>query len=301
MGEPSNQHESPAADGSARALVLLGAGLVSGVVLAALGIAQSGPSVIPRDAVAVVNGRPISRAAYDRLVAGLAEDKRDPVTAEDRRRVLDRMIEEELLIERALDLDLARNEPRVRGDLAGALIASAVAQANITEPSADDLARFYARNSEAFSAPGQLHVARLFVAAQPIRTPEAAEQRARLAVDRLRAGESFAAVRAALGDRPAAELPEGFLTPVELRRYLGPTAAQTALGLRAREVADPVRSTAGFEVLQLVESRSSAAPAAQEIDDTVRAEWRRRAEEEALRRYLDDLRADATIAVSSSL
>src|SRR6185503_21309026 len=176
--------------------------LVGGVVLAGIGILGGRSSVVPRDAVAVVNGRPISRAAYDRLVAGLAEDKRDPVPEEDRRRILDRMIEEELLIERALDLDLARNEPRVRGDLAGALIASAVAQANIAEPSTDDLARFYALNSEAFSAPGQLHVARLFVAAQPARTGPEAEQRARAAAERLRAGESFDAVRAALGDRP---------------------------------------------------------------------------------------------------
>src|SRR4029079_693928 len=99
--------------------------------------------------------------------------------------------------------------------------------------SADDLARFYAENSRAFSAPSRLKVRRLFVAAQPVRTASEAEQRAADAVERLRSGQAFDAVRTALGDAPAAELPDGLLTAAELRRYLGPTAARTALGMRA--------------------------------------------------------------------
>ena len=81
-----------------RSLALLVLGLVGGFGLTAAGVLGDGASArLPDGAVATVNGRPIALATYERVLAGLDEDKREGITAEDRRHVLDRLIDEELL------------------------------------------------------------------------------------------------------------------------------------------------------------------------------------------------------------
>jgi parvulin-like peptidyl-prolyl isomerase len=281
-----------------RSLALLVLGLFGGLALTAAGVLGDGaPARLPDGAVAAVNGKPIAQETYERVLAGLDEDKREGVTDDDRRHVLDRLIDEELLVQHALDLDLIRNDLRLRGDLARTMIASAIAQAAILEPSAAELERFFADNATAFAGPGRLRVRRVFVAAEPVRGGVEAERRARGAAERLRAGEQFETVDAALGDRAAAALPDSLLTLQELRGYLGPTAARTASELRDSEVSDPIRSAAGFQVLQIIAREAAVVPALGAVEDAVRAEWRRREEEKALRAYLDDLRASASVTI----
>jgi parvulin-like peptidyl-prolyl isomerase len=283
-----------------RALALLALGLVTGAALTAAGVlGESADAKLPAGAIATVNGRVISRAAYERLVAGLAGDKRDGLTADDRRHVLDRLIDEELLVQRALELDLVRNEASLRGSLASAMMTAAIGQASIAEPSRAQLEAFFAEDPAQFAGAGRLRVRRVLVAAEPARTATEAEERARGAAQRLRAGEAFASVSAALGDRVAAELPDSMLNARELRGYLGPTAARSAAELRDGQVSEPVRSAAGFQVLQVVQRDGVPAPEFADVEDEVRAEWKRRQEERALRAYLDDLRAGADVTLGT--
>jgi len=59
-----------------------------------------------------------------------------------------------------------------------------------------------------------------------------------------------------------------------------------------------VRSGTGYHVLQVVERQADALPALDEIRPQVIAELRRRAGEQALRTYLDELRASAVVVVA---
>src|SRR5699024_3788126 len=88
----------------------------------------------------------------------------------------------------------------------------------------------------------------------------AALARARGAAARRRAGEDLTAVRAALGDPEPAPLPDALLPATTLRQYLGPTPLRTLLTLGAGEVSEPVRSTAGYHVLQVLEREPDAMP-----------------------------------------
>ena len=56
-----------------------------------------------------------------------------------------------------------------------------------------------------------------------------------------------------------------------------------------------MRSGTGIHVLQVVASEEPVVPPYEEIEDLVRSEWTRRRGDRALRKYLDDLRADAEI------
>jgi hypothetical protein len=86
-----------------RALQLLAAGSVVGILLGvavALYEREATTGAPPDGAIALVNSRPIREEDYARAVALVERDKRTEVTDEDRARVLDRLIEEELLIQR---------------------------------------------------------------------------------------------------------------------------------------------------------------------------------------------------------
>jgi parvulin-like peptidyl-prolyl isomerase len=281
------------ASASPRALWLLAAGVALGLASAAFGLLRDGGSRLPSDAVATVNGEPIPKDEYERTLAAFAADRRAPLDGEDRVHVLDRMIDEELLVQRALELGLARHDRRVRADLTSALIASVVSEAEERSPDARELEAFYAEHRDFFARPGRLRVRQVLVRAGA--DAAAAQARAGQAVARLRAGEALARVAAELGDPEDAPLPDALLPPVKLREYLGPTALRTLLALGAGEVSEPVRTEAGWRVLVLAEREEEYAPPLGEIEEQVRAEWVRRQGERALREYLDELRRRADV------
>ncbi len=289
--------------GRRRAEGALLAGIAAGLALAAVGLAGSGsapPEDLPDEAVAVVNGRVILEDDYRRLLAGLASERRTPLGPEDRRRVLDRLIEEELLVQRGLELGLVRSDRRVRGELVSSVIGAVVSEAESREPEQEELRRFYDENRDYFTRPGRARVREILVRRRG-ETPEAVRARAEEIVRRLRAGEAFEAVAGAVGDAPPLPVPDALLPPAKLQEYLGPTATLRALELEAGGVTEPISTGSGYRVVQLVEREAPRTPPFEEVEALVRAEWRRRAGDRALRRYLGDLRRRSEVRVREPL
>jgi parvulin-like peptidyl-prolyl isomerase len=250
--------------------------------------------------VALINGEPIRSDDYARAVDALAADRRAELTASDRRHVLDRLIEEELLVQRGLTLGLARSDRRVRADLTTTVIDGVASDASERQPSDAEVTAFYEANRDRFAGPGRVRVRQVFIRVTTPNDP-AAQARAEEAARRVRAGESIEAVATALGDPPLSPLPDTLLPPAKLRDYLGPTAVRAALELAPGAVSDPVRSGTGYHVLQVVDTQPDVAPALADIRPQVEAEIRRRAGEDALRAYLDDLRGNAAILIVEPL
>lgn len=288
------------ATGPRRPTLLLAGGAVLGALLAAAGLTAPGGATLPPDVVALVNRSPIRTEDYVRMVEAVAGDRRAPLEEADKQRVLDRLIEEELLVQRGLTLDLPRLDRRVRADLTQTVIDGIASQADEREPSEAELQAFYDAHRDVFAGPGRLRVRQVFIRVTAPSDP-AALARADQAAQRLRAGESIDAVQAALGDPPLAALPDTPLPPTKLRDYLGPTALRTALELDVGEVSDPVRSGTGYHVLQVAERQADTAPTLDEVRPQVVAEFRRQASEQALRNYLDELRAGAEVKVREPL
>ncbi|HSQ01191.1 MAG TPA: peptidyl-prolyl cis-trans isomerase [Candidatus Dormibacteraeota bacterium] len=286
--------------GPRRPTALLAGGAVLGALLAAAGLTAPGVATLPPDVVALVNQSPIRTEDYVRMVEAVAGDRRAPIEDADKQRVLDRLIEEELLVQRGLTLDLPRLDRRVRADLTQTVIDGIASQADEREPSDSELQAFYDAHRDIFAGPGRLRVRQVFVRVTTPSDP-AALARADQAAQRLRAGESIDAVQAALGDPPLAALPDTPLPPTKLRDYLGPTALRTALELDVGEVSDPVRSGTGYHVLQVAERQADTAPTLDEVRPQVVAEFHRQASERALRNYLDELRAGAEVKVREPL
>jgi hypothetical protein len=280
--------------------VLLVVGAAFGALVAAAGLTAPATQALPDGVVALVNGVAIRAEDYARMRDALAADTRAPLDDADRRHVLDRLIEEELLVQRGLDLGLARNDRRVRSDLTQTVIDGIVSEAGDAEPGPREVDAFYGANRDFFAGPGRLRVRQVFVRVTEPSDPAAAA-RAQDAARRLRAGESLAAVQHALGDPPLVPLPDALLPPAKLRDYLGPTALRAALELGEGEISDPVRSGTGFHVLQVAERAPDSAPSLIEVRPQVVNELRRRKSERALREYLDQLRDGADVIAVESL
>jgi parvulin-like peptidyl-prolyl isomerase len=286
------------ATGSPRAVLWLALGAAAGIACAAIGLLVSGPRdrALPANAAASVNDAVIRLEEYDRAVSAFASDRREPIGDAERRHVLDRMIEEELLVQRGLELGLARNDRRVRGDIVSAVIELVVSQAN-GEPSDGDVRAFYDDNRDYFARTERLLVQQVYVRAAPQRSEDEARARAEQAARRLRAGEPFERVQQELGDSEVAPVPRDLLPLAKLREYLGPTAARAAEQLDVGGTSDPQRSASGYHVLVLLDRSPGYAPPLADVADEVRAELRRRAGDSALRAYLDDLRSRADVRV----
>jgi len=259
----------------------LWAGLVGGVALVLWGLIQ-GPSATPTtsddDVAAVVGDVTITADRYHQALALLVVRTKGPAPdAALRRRVLDDLIAEELLLARALELDLPRvaalSRRRLLTDVIDAM------GADVPDPTDDELAAWYAANPQQF---GGRHTYR--VEAAFFKGPRG-RGRATVAAAAMRAGASLQLV-AGTADKPVAPVPTGLVQASVLRTYLGPTAARAAMDLEIGDVSEPLKASGGFYVVRLREIAKAERPPLKSVRDGVRAlvlqERRRKRVDEAV-------------------
>ncbi|MEM9837890.1 MAG: SurA N-terminal domain-containing protein [Pseudomonadota bacterium] len=114
----------------------------------------------PRDgsAVAMINDQPIERAEYERALVAVANDKRNPLNDADRERILNRLIEEELLIQRGVEIGLVDRDRSVRGAIVTAVI-DHILSASRSDP-VDEvvLRKWYTENADRYRPQPQIHL-----------------------------------------------------------------------------------------------------------------------------------------------
>jgi len=268
-----------------RAVWLLLAGALAGIGLAAASIVRSGRSerALPPDGVAIVNGEVITQEAFAEFVGAVANERKSvELDAATRQRLLDRMIDEELLLQRGMELGLPRYERNARRAIVAAVISAVTAQAEAAEPSQEELRAFYHDAQERFLRPGRVEI-EVAVVEKGGGSDGVALLKASELARRARAGEDFAPI--ALD---------------EVRERLGPSAALAVEHLGVGKVSDPVRGSSGYFVIAL-RGRTPAEPIPfAEARDAVRAEYLRSEGERALERYLAQLRAAAEVRTRST-
>jgi hypothetical protein len=277
--------------------LLLG-GAAAGIALAAIGLVRGGrlPGAgLPADAIASVNGVAIRTEAFDRLLAALASDKRSPVTAADRARVLERLVQEELLVQRGVEIGLVESDPGVRKTLVQAVIDSVVAEAESQEPDPETLRRFYEAHRDYFGAGPRLRIERLTFRPGERGDPgrRAAEARAALA-----GGEGADTVRARLADEPVLPVPDALLPAAKLREYLGADAVAALLAAADGDWSEPLATSEGVELVRVADRRGADLPPLDAVKDQVAAEWRREQGDQALRDYLATLWAEGDVVLA---
>ena len=288
---------------SKRSQFLLALGMVVGLALALSSILEPGSSArgaLPEGVAAIVNGREISQESLESALRALAADSNNPLGQAERNRILDRLIEEELLVQRAVELELDVKDKSIRNRLVSAMIETIVTGVDQQQFSDEEVEAFFLKNRDFFSGAGRMWVRSLRFAASDDRSDPEALVSAREASARLRQGERIEAVAEELGASPSPSMPEGLLPPAKVREYLGPTPTKAALGLKTGDVSDPIRVASAYFVLQMVARTPPSSPSLSSVEPQVRAEMSKRAGDEQLKDYLNMLRNRAEIRLPPS-
>jgi hypothetical protein len=247
------------------------------------------------DVVAVVNGHAITREALEEFSASVASGSRGaPPKNVDARQMLLRLVDEELLLERAVEGGLHRDDRAIRDALLASVIAHATAGRG--EPDEATLRGHYERNAAMFTRPERFSVDVVRVRAAG--RPAAAVGEAAAAVARqLRDGSDPGAVTAAFADSSVVRLPDEPLTAAALAKLLGPGPARTVAELSPGGVSGPLGAGPDYWVVALRDHQPEQVAPFETVQEEVRRAVLRQQREEDLRNLLNTLRRQADVRI----
>ncbi len=272
-----------------RAWLLAGAAL--GVGLAVRGVVRSAGDAptLPGDAVALVGDSVISRQALDDAIAadtdGQAASTADP---EVRRRALQRLVDQSLLVQAALAMGLPTRDAKLREDVAAAMRENVMGEALI-QPSDDVLRAYEQAHAAAYVRGGRLRV-EAFVFRGCDARDRAGEARASL-----QDGETVSAGKRA--DAPPVAVPTGFVSVEELARSLGAEVASAVDGLEPGQVTDVMKVGDDLWIARRVGRGGGPLAPRVEVRASVFGAWRHEDDARRLRAWLDQRRKETRVVV----
>tara|TARA_B100000953_G_scaffold115994_1_gene95436 strand:+ start:2119 stop:2943 length:825 start_codon:yes stop_codon:yes gene_type:complete len=261
-------------------------GLLVGVFLASFSLIKETNLKNEGGWVAKVDGVEISRAKYLLQIESLRIDKRNPLNKKDRDYVLERMIEEQLLIQRAKDLGMFTSNNMIRGTVVQQMINFIISNNSLTTVDDKDLEKFFLKNKGFFTNANRLRIKQIYFSDK---NPTLALEKANEAFTLLFSGKSFAEALK-LGSESALVVPDTLMTLSKVREYIGPSLMQLAQSLRPGEFTRPKKVVDGYKIIYLVDREDAKTPKFSSIKDLVRSEFIKRRDDQSLREYLDDLK-----------
>ena len=265
---------------------ILGSGLVIGIFLATLTIVEKN-NISDQNWAAKIEDRLIPFERYEMQLEGLANDKRSPLTKKDKEYVLERMIEEELLIKRAIDLGMLENNPMARGTIVQQMIKNIISEGSRIEPEEKELIEFFEENIGFFTKANRLRVKQIYFSQDDFRDRVLKE--AKNAFSRLLKGESFDQV-ALSGSKSALKVPDTLMNLNKVREYIGPSLMREAQLLQPGQFSEPKKVSGGYKIIYLVDREDAAQPEYSNIRSFVLSEFSKRRDDQSLRTYLDNLK-----------
>jgi parvulin-like peptidyl-prolyl isomerase len=251
-----------------------------GLALALAGARVQPPAEPTDDVLLWVNERPITRAQLSYAQRRLTDGRDRDLSDAERSAVIDLLIDEELLLQRAQSLGVLEADPGVRKAIVQAAISEIVEEFLSRPFDRQQLQHFFQQHSAVFEHPPRVAVAALRFNSM------AAAQRAAAAIAQ---GSAWADVAAMPQAQSVSHLPGSPLPAHVLRRYLGPGLASVALTMKSGEISQPVESAGSVYLLQVNSVVASSVPGFDEIVPDVRAEYLSRGREDALASKLAQL------------
>lgn len=161
--------------------------------------------------------------------------------------------------------------------------------AHLKPPKQKDIAEFYRKRREQFRVPESINAAHILKSVNEEVTAEAAKKAIDEAKAALDAGGDFAEVAEKHSDAPA-ELgwfPRGRMVP----RF-----DEVAFSLEAGQVSAPFKTTFGFHIVKVLDSRPESQRPLSEVRHLVEREIMTQKQNEVLEAFIDKARATATVA-----
>jgi parvulin-like peptidyl-prolyl isomerase len=229
-----------------RAMTLYSLGVVTGLILGGIGLFNARGTTtnkVPDEVLALVNRRPILRSDF---ITQLENETGAPfadASKQDRLRVLDEMLREEMFVQRGLELDFAETDQDTRSALYNIVEQQVTASAALGKASEKELQDFFDKHRTQFQSEGKLDVHNLVMEDQ--NSDKAAE-----AVKALRAGTKLDEVKKRYGLSEDNYYPNEFYYLA--KAHLGEKLFPAVKDLDAGQVSDPVLEEDGYHIVQVL-------------------------------------------------
>jgi hypothetical protein len=289
---------SRGADAAGRTLWLSAGGAVLGLALGgyALFTAQgTATQTVPPEDVALVNNRPILQSDFVTQVQAETGAAFKDATPADRRRVLQEMIDEELLVQRGLDVDLAASDPDVRSAMVAGVNLQVDAEVLASRPDEAALRAYYAANRDRYAIDGSMDLRDLV-----LRQGGDAAAAAGALGAALRRGVAVDVAAGPAGFTDSRRLGHGDNYDFGVKAKLGMPLYQLAAALGDGGMSAPLADGGETHVLVMIHRTPIRQQAFEAARDQVFQDYQRDARARVERQNLDFLRSRADIRLGTA-
>ena len=238
-----------------RAMLLCAAGALIGLGIAGYGLfTASGTSTrrVPPEVLAMVNQRPILRSDFVAQSESETGKRFADTSRAEQLNVLDEMVREELLVQRALELDFAETDQTARNALAATISEQAIAEVTTSLPSEQQLRDYFQQHPERWATEGVMSLRDFILPSSIGRNSGNLAAEARRAVDELRAASSIDQVVTTLGLKEGARQDQEYYFTIKFR--LGDSLFNAIQGLSEGQISDPVPMKDGIHIVQMIKN-----------------------------------------------
>lgn len=235
-----------------RSLILYAIGAIAGLVIAGFGLftaAGTKISGVPAEDVALINGRHILRSDFITQTQIETAMPFDQTTKEQRAKILGEMVDEELLVQRGLEVDLAASDPDVRMAEVNGVQLQVDADVLAQQPSDKELEAYYNSHRDKYAGEGIMALRDLVIKPDDSMTADQAKQKAMEAMAAFRKGMDGDNVAATYSLKDSGKLDRGDLFDFAVKIKLSPALFAAAEKLSKGQASEPIEENGEFHVL----------------------------------------------------
>ena len=246
-------------------------------------------SSLPDNIIATVNDKIIPSDKYQTIINLIQNDKRDELTKADREMALDRIIEEELLVQYAYKNGFLEADDLLRKSIVRSVVDSIVEQALSVVPAEEDLLKFYEANRQIFAIDEKYRVVIL-----------SSKNRSDIDEGKViwQSNYDLTLLRQTFKRIDRLDIPTGFISKIRLGTLIGPLLRDKVLSLQVGETSETLKTIYGYSIVTLVDKKDRVIPEFKEISEIVLQEYKRQQREEILEELLKDLKRRSDIKIN---
>jgi len=296
--EPSpNDFFDPSKPQAQRSMAFLALGALIGLAIAGYGLFTAKGTrshTVPPEDLALINNRPILRSDFMTQVQTQFTVPFAQSTPDERKKVLEDMVAEELQVQRGLEIDLSSFDPDVRAAMVAGVQLEITADVMAQQPSEQQLRDYYAAHKDKYVGEGVLRMRDLV----------AKNGNALQAMTALRAGAPVEQImqRYRLEDSGAlmdsGHVDTGEIFEFAAKAKLGAAVYAAAALLHGGEISDPIQQSDGVHVVVMLEHRMPAQQDYATAADKVWTDYKSAAQTRVLEGNVAYLRSRADILLS---
>ena len=272
--------------------LLLSASII-GTLLAIYSIMDSNKnySSLPDNVAAVVNDKIIPSERYQTVIQLIKNDKRDDLTDIDRKMALERIIEEELLVQYAYQNGFLEADDLLRKSIVRSVVDSIAEQSISVIPNEKTLRDFYQDNLPLFTIDEQFRIVIL-----------SSQNGSDINAGKIIWQDSYdiPLLMNEIGSIKKLEISSDFISKYRLGTLIGPLLRDVVLSLKLGETSEPLETIYGYSIVTLIDKKGRVIPDFKEINEIVLQEYKRRQRETILNDLLSDLKKQSDININSS-